>query len=47
MTVKDIRNMDPDEYRKLFSVVFQDFMLYNLRPARISGWAISMKQDLQ
>jgi ATP-binding cassette subfamily B protein len=27
----DIRNMDPDEYRKMFSVVFQDFMLYNLR----------------
>jgi ATP-binding cassette subfamily B protein len=26
----DIRNMDPDEYRKNFSVVFQDFMLYNL-----------------
>ena len=26
----DIRNMDPDSYRKLFSVVFQDFMLYNL-----------------
>jgi ATP-binding cassette subfamily B protein len=26
----DIRNMDPGEYRKLFSVVFQDFMLYNL-----------------
>jgi ATP-binding cassette subfamily B protein len=26
----DIRNMDPDQYRKLFSVVFQDFMLYNL-----------------
>jgi ABC-type multidrug transport system fused ATPase/permease subunit len=22
--------MDPDEYRKYFSVVFQDFMLYNL-----------------
>jgi ATP-binding cassette subfamily B protein len=27
---KDIRTMDPDEYRKFFSVVFQDFMLYNL-----------------
>lgn len=26
----DIRNTDPEEYRKLFSVVFQDFMLYNL-----------------
>lgn len=26
----DIRKMDPEEYRKLFSVVFQDFMLYNL-----------------
>ena len=26
----DIRTMDPEEYRKLFSVVFQDFMLYNL-----------------
>jgi len=26
----DIRTMDPDEYRKYFSVVFQDFMLYNL-----------------
>jgi ATP-binding cassette subfamily B protein len=27
----NIKNMDPDEYRKLFSVVFQDFMLYNLK----------------
>ena len=27
---KDIRNIDPLQYRKLFSVVFQDFMLYNL-----------------
>lgn len=27
---KDIINIDPAEYRKLFSVVFQDFMLYNL-----------------
>ena len=26
----DIRNMEPEEYRKMFSVVFQDFMLYNL-----------------
>ena len=26
----DIRNIDPEEYRRLFSVVFQDFMLYNL-----------------
>lgn len=26
----DIRNIHPEEYRKLFSVVFQDFMLYNL-----------------
>ncbi len=26
----DIRNMEPEKYRKLFSVVFQDFMLYNL-----------------
>jgi ATP-binding cassette, subfamily B, bacterial len=26
----DIRNIEPEEYRKLFSVVFQDFMLYNL-----------------
>jgi ATP-binding cassette subfamily B protein len=26
----DIRNIDPLEYRKFFSVVFQDFMLYNL-----------------
>ena len=26
----DIRNMDPGEYRRFFSVVFQDFMLYNL-----------------
>jgi ATP-binding cassette subfamily B protein len=25
-----IRNMEPEEYRKQFSVVFQDFMLYNL-----------------
>jgi ATP-binding cassette subfamily B protein len=26
----DIRNFDPEKYRKYFSVVFQDFMLYNL-----------------
>ena len=26
----DIRTMDPDQFRKYFSVVFQDFMLYNL-----------------
>ena len=26
----DIRNFYPDEYRKMYSVVFQDFMLYNL-----------------
>jgi ATP-binding cassette subfamily B protein len=26
----DIKHFDPDEYRKNFSVVFQDFMLYNL-----------------
>jgi ATP-binding cassette subfamily B protein len=26
----DIRNIDPEVYRKHFSVVFQDFMLYNL-----------------
>lgn len=27
---KDIRNMDPARYREYLSVVFQDFMLYNL-----------------
>jgi ATP-binding cassette subfamily B protein len=26
----DIRNIDPEAYRKQFSVVFQDFMLYNM-----------------
>ena len=26
----DIKNMDPEKYRRMFSVVFQDFMLYNL-----------------
>ena len=26
----NIRNMEPEKYRKYFSVVFQDFMLYNL-----------------
>ena len=26
----NIKNIDPEAYRKLFSVVFQDFMLYNL-----------------
>jgi ATP-binding cassette, subfamily B, bacterial len=26
----NIRNIDPEEFRKHFSVVFQDFMLYNL-----------------
>jgi ATP-binding cassette, subfamily B, bacterial len=29
----EIRNMDPEEYRKHFSVIFQDFMLYNLTAA--------------
>lgn len=29
----DIRHIDPEEYRKQFSVVFQDFMLYNLTAA--------------
>lgn len=27
---QDIRHMDPVAYRRLFSVVFQDFMLYNM-----------------
>jgi ATP-binding cassette subfamily B protein len=27
----DIKNVDPELYRKSFSVVFQDFMLYNLQ----------------
>jgi len=27
---KDVVNIDPAEYRKNFSVIFQDFMLYNL-----------------
>ena len=27
---KDIRHIDPDRYRRLFSVVFQDFMLFNM-----------------
>jgi ATP-binding cassette subfamily B protein len=26
----DIRHIEPEKYRKMFSVVFQDFMLYNL-----------------
>jgi ATP-binding cassette subfamily B protein len=26
----DIKNINPEEYRKLFSVIFQDFMLYNM-----------------
>jgi len=26
----DIKKLDPDEYRKKFSVIFQDYMLYNL-----------------
>lgn len=26
----DIRNINPEKYRRFFSVVFQDFMLYNL-----------------
>jgi ATP-binding cassette, subfamily B, bacterial len=26
----NIKNIDPDNYKKLFSVVFQDFMLYNI-----------------
>jgi len=26
----DLKNLDPEQYRKLLSVVFQDFMLYNL-----------------
>ena len=27
----NIKNIDPEEYRKIFSVVFQDFMLFNLK----------------
>ena len=27
---QNIKEMDPVEYRKMFSVIFQDFMLYNL-----------------
>ncbi len=27
----NIINMDPEEYRRFFSVIFQDFMLYNLK----------------
>ncbi len=27
---KNLKNLDPDQYRKLLSVIFQDFMLYNL-----------------
>jgi ATP-binding cassette subfamily B protein len=27
---KDIRSLNPEEYKKNFSVIFQDFMLYNL-----------------
>jgi ATP-binding cassette subfamily B protein len=27
----NIKNIAPEEYRKLFSIVFQDFMLYNLQ----------------
>lgn len=27
---QDVKSMDPDSYRKFFSVIFQDFMLYNL-----------------
>jgi ATP-binding cassette, subfamily B, bacterial len=34
----NIMNMDPEEYRRHFSVVFQDFMLYNLK----AGENISM-----
>jgi len=30
MDGKDITSIDPVEYRRLFSVIFQDFMLYNL-----------------
>ena len=30
---KNIKNIDPLKYRRLFSVVFQDFMLYNLSAA--------------
>jgi ATP-binding cassette subfamily B protein len=26
----DIKNIDPAEYRKLYSVIFQDYMLYNI-----------------
>ncbi len=29
----DIKNIDPEVYRKHFSVIFQDFMLYNLTAA--------------
>lgn len=43
---KDIRNIDPLQYRKLFSVVFQDFMLYNLSAAdNIRAGDVSARVD--
>jgi len=42
----DIRHADPAEYRKLFSVLFQDFMLYNLSAgANISIGDTSLPPD--
>lgn len=45
---KDIRHMDPDRYRKQISVVFQDFMLYNLTAAeniRLGDTTTSMSEE--
>jgi len=42
----DIRNIDPEKYRRFFSVVFQDFMLYNLSAGdNIRAGDILMEKD--
>jgi ATP-binding cassette subfamily B protein len=44
----NIKNMDPDEYRKHFSVVFQDFMLYNMKAGdNISMGNINEKNSVE
>ncbi len=41
----DIRHFDPDKYRKHFSVVFQDFMLYNLTAGENIGLGNTDKEN--
>jgi ATP-binding cassette subfamily B protein len=46
---KPVKHYDPAEYRKLFSVIFQDFMLYNLTAGeniRLGDISKSTEEDI-